>query len=190
MLDHGVAAYASASDLATRKRAATLIQIAALLGYAPARETLVRNYPGSEAVRAVVEGADVVAYSIDLFATRAISETAFKTLFLALAQSFAAAKDDASFARYLVDALKSDSRPQIAHRLDTIIDLLSRLPDACREVARVISGKPEGSEMPGRECSAYLDQTLRRQVEATRATGREKERKRRGALMLQKISQN
>ena len=81
MVDHEVTAYASANDLTTLKKAATLIQIAALLGYAPAREILVRNYPGSEAVRAVVDGSDIVAYSIDLFATRAISEATFKSLF-------------------------------------------------------------------------------------------------------------
>jgi hypothetical protein len=190
MVDHAVAAYASASDLATRKKAVTLIQIAALLGYSPARSFLVRNYPASETVRAVVDGADIVAYSIDLFATRAINEKTFETLFLALARSFTTAKDDMSFARYLVDALKADSRPQIAHRLDVIFDLLSRVPGVCREIARVISIEPQPSETSAQECSPLLDQSLRRQVEATRATGHEQERKRRGALMLQKMGQN
>ena len=51
IVDRGVVEYASAKTEGDRARGARLIQTAALVGYPPARDLLVRNYSQSEAVR-------------------------------------------------------------------------------------------------------------------------------------------
>src|SRR5207302_7186508 len=54
MMDRGVVAYASASTREAQARGAKSIQLAAQLGYGPARDLLARNSPGSEPTRSVV----------------------------------------------------------------------------------------------------------------------------------------
>jgi hypothetical protein len=51
VMDRGVAQFASAKDDAGRSRGADLVQVAALLGYSPARELVVRNYLRSPAMQ-------------------------------------------------------------------------------------------------------------------------------------------
>jgi hypothetical protein len=64
IVDRGVVEYASAKTDGDRARGARLIQTAALVGYPPARDLLVRNYPQSEAVRSVVPAKDVIRYAL------------------------------------------------------------------------------------------------------------------------------
>ena len=64
IVDRGVVGYASAKTDGERAKSAGLIQTAALVGFSPARDLLVRNYPQSEAVRSVVPANDVIRYAL------------------------------------------------------------------------------------------------------------------------------
>jgi hypothetical protein len=72
-MDVGVTRYASATDDEGKSKGASLVHLAALLGYPPARELVVRNYPRLPVVRSTVPAQDVVRFAVDLLARGAHS---------------------------------------------------------------------------------------------------------------------
>jgi hypothetical protein len=184
MVDRGVVEYASAKTHEDRARGAGLIQTAALLGYPPARDLLARNYPQSEAVRSVVPANDVIRYALGpVMDTAATGEDA-KQIFLALGQHFALQGQVDLFATQILISLRGDSRPQLGYRIDTLLDLLARVPGACGALARLMPGEGHAAD---RECS--FSQNLRKQIETTPPTHEEEEEaKRRGLLMFDQLS--
>jgi hypothetical protein len=178
MVDRGVIEYASAKSDGDRARGAGLIQTAALMGYPPARDLLARNYPQSEAVRSVVPAKDVIRYALNPVMDAAVTKDDSTQIFLALGQHFALQRQVDLFATQILISLRGDSRPQLDYRIDTLLDLLARVPGACGAVARQIPG----GEAVGRECS--FSQNLRKHIETAAPTREEEESKRRGLLML------
>jgi hypothetical protein len=179
IVDRGVVAYASAKTDADRARGARLIQTAALVGYPPARDLLARNYPQSEAVRSVVPAKDVIRYALGPVMDAAATGEDSKQIFLALGQHFALQGQVDLFATQILISLRGDSRPQLGYRIDTLLDLLARVPGACGALARLIPGEGEAAD---RECS--FSQNLRKHIETTAPAREEEESKRRGLLML------
>jgi hypothetical protein len=179
MVDRGVVEYASAKSDGARTRGAGLIQTAALLGYPPARGLLARNYPQSEAVRSVVPAKDVIRYALGPVMDTAATGEDSKQIFLALGQYFALQGQVDLFATQILISLRGESRPQLGYRIDTLLDLLARVPGACGAIARLIAWEGEAAD---RECS--FSQNLRKHIETTAPTGEEEEAKRRGLLML------
>jgi hypothetical protein len=45
------------------------------------------------------------------------------------------------FATQILIPLRGDSRPQLAYRIDTLLDLLARVPGACGALVRLIPGE-------------------------------------------------
>ena len=183
MLDRGVVTFASATNDGDRVRGASLIQNAALVGFPPARELLVRNFPQSEAVRSVVSANDVIRYSLALLMDGVASEDS-KGSFLALGQHFALHGQLDLFATQLLTSLRGDSRPQLYHRLDTLLDLLERVPRSCASLSRLLPGAGGASEP---ECSLSLSEKLSKHVETTTPAHVEEEGKRRGLFMLNQL---
>ena len=183
MLDRGVVTFASATNDGDRVRGASLIQTAALVGFPPARELLVRNFPQSEAVRSVVSANDVIRYALALLMDGVASEDS-KGSFLALGQHFALHGQLDLFATQLLTSLRGDSRPQLYHRLDTLLDLLERVPRSCASLSRLLPGAGGASEP---ECSLSLSEKLRKHVETTTPAHEEEEGKRRGLFMLNQL---
>jgi hypothetical protein len=183
IVDRGVVEYASAKTDGDRARGARLIQTAALVGYPPARDLLARNYPQSEAVRSVVPAKDVIRYALGPVVDVAATSEDSKQIFLALGQHFALQGQLDLFATQILDSLRGDSRPQLNYRVDTLLDLMARVPGACGALARLIPGEGEAAE---RECS--FSQNLRKHIETTApAREEEEESKRRGLLMLNQL---
>jgi hypothetical protein len=184
MVDRGVVEYASAKTDGDRARGARLIQTAALVGYPPARDLLVRNYPQSEAVRSVVPAKDVIRYALvpvmDVVATSEDS----KQIFLALGQHFALQGELDLFATEILELVRGDSRPQLIHRVDTLVDLLVRVPGACGALARLVPGAGKAADQ---EC--LFSENLRKFIETTRPAAAEEESKRRGLLMLNQLGE-
>jgi len=184
IVDRGVVEYASAKTDGDRARGARLIQTAALVGYPPARDLLARNYPQSEAVRSVVPAKDVIRYALvpvmDVVATSEDS----KQIFLALGQHFAVQGQLDVFATEILELVRGDSRPQLIHRVDTLVDLLARVPGACGALARLVAGAGKAADQ---ECS--FSEHLRKFIETTRSSAAEQEEdsKRRGLLMLNQL---
>ncbi len=183
MVDRGVVEYASAKTDGDRARGAALIQTAALVGYPPARDLLARNYPQSEAVRSVVLAKDVIRYALGPVMDAAATGEDAKQIFLALGQHFALQGQLDLFATQILISLRGDSRPQLGYRIDTLLDLLERVPGACGALARLIQGEGEAAD---RECS--FGQNLRKHIEITAPAREEEESKRRGLLMLNQPS--
>ena len=179
MVDRGVVEYASAKTDGDRARGARLIQTAALVGYPPARDLLARNYPQSEAVRSVVPAKDVIRYA--LVPVMAAASEDSKQIFLALGQHFAVQGQLDVFATEILELVRGDSRPQLIHRVDTLVDLLARVPGACGALARLVPGAGKAADQ---ECS--FSENLRKFIETTRSSAaeQEEESKRRGLLML------
>jgi hypothetical protein len=164
MMDRGVVAYASASTREGQARGAKLIQLAAQLGYGPARDLIARNYPRSEAMQSVVPAADAVRYTLPLVTDEARESDDSKAIFAALVEHAAASGTMRALARQLVDALRADRRPRLSHRLDVILALLARTRGACSAVAQVIATTNDGSEG---ECSPALSQGLLSYIQST-----------------------
>lgn len=183
MVDRGVVEYASAKTDGERATGAGLIQTAALLGYPPARDLLAHNYPQSEAVRSVVPGKDVIRYALGPVMEVAATREDSKQIFLALGQHFALQGEVDLFAAQILISVRGDSRPQLGYRIDTLLDLLARVPGACGALARLI---PREGETADRECS--FSQDLRKHIETTAPAREEEESKRRGLLMLNQTS--
>ena len=106
-----------------------------------------------------------------------------KQIFLALGQHFALQGQVDLFATQILSSLRGDSRPQLGYRIDTLLDLLARVPGACGAVARLIPGEREAAD---RECA--FGQNLRKHIETTAPAREEEESKRRGLLMLNQPS--
>jgi hypothetical protein len=88
------------------------------------------------------------------------------------------------FAAQILISVRGDSRPQLGYRIDTLLDLLARVPGACGALAGLIPGEGEAAD---RECS--FSQNLRKHIETTApAREEEEESKRRGLLMLNQPS--
>ena len=185
MVDRGVVEYASAKTDGDRARGARLIQTAALVGYPPARDLLARNYPQSEAVRSVVPAKDVIRYALgpvmDVVATSEDS----KQIFLALGQHFAVQGQLDVFATEILELVRGDTRPQLIHRVETLLDLLARVPGACGALARLVPGAGKAADQ---EC--LFSENLRKFIETTRpSAAEEEESKRRGLLMLNQLGE-
>jgi hypothetical protein len=186
IVDRGVVEYASAKTDGDRARGARLIQTAALVGYPPARDLLVRNYPQSEAVRSVVPAKDVIRYALGPVMDVAATSEDSKQIFLALGQHFALQGQLDLFASQILDLLRGDSRPQLTYRVDTLLDLLARVPEACGALARLVSG---AGKVADQEC--LFSENLRKFIETTQpsAAEQEEESKRRGSLMLNQVGE-
>jgi hypothetical protein len=143
----------------------------------------VRNFPQSEAVRSVVSANDVIRYALALLMDGVASEDS-KGSFLALGQHFALHGQLDLFATQLLTSLRGDSRPHLYHRLDTLLDLLERVPRSCASLSRLLPGAGGASEP---ECSLSLSEKLRKHVETTTPAHEEEEGKRRGLFMLNQL---
>jgi hypothetical protein len=182
IVDRGVVGYASAKTDEERAKGAGLIQTAALVGYSPARDLLVRNYPRSEAVRSVVPAKDVIRYALGPVIGAGAPTEDSKQVFLALGQHFAIQGQLDLFATQILSSLGGDSRPQLGYRIETLLDLLARIPGACGALARLVPGAGKAADP---ECSFSED--LRKHIERTAPAPEEEDSKRRGLFMLKQV---
>jgi hypothetical protein len=182
IVDRGVVGYATGKTDGDRARGAGLIQTAALVGFPPARDLLARNYPQSEAVRSVVPANDAIRYALAPLMDAATTSEDSKRIFLALGQHFALQGQLDLFATQILSSLRGDSRPQLNHRLDTLLDLLAHVRGACGALARLVPGARDASDQ---KCS--FSERLHKYIEMTTPAGEEEESKRRGLLMLNQL---
>jgi hypothetical protein len=182
LMDRGVVIYAKAADDNARQKGAELIETAALLGFSPARRLIARNYSISEPVRRAVPARDVISYAIDFFAGSEIDSDDTKGIVVALAERFAQEGQIEFFATHLLEGLRGDSRPQLSHRVDIMMDLFARVRGACLAVARVVS---QAAQPTDEACSVSLGEDLRHFIGSGRAIDREADLRRRGLAMIE-----
>lgn len=183
IFDRGVVGYASARTDKERAKSASLIQTVALVGFSPARDLLARNYPQSEAMRSVVPANDVIRYALDLLMGVGATSEDSEQIFLALGQHFALQGQLDLFAAQLLNLMRGDSRPKLGYRIDNLLDVLARVPGACRAFARLV---PDAGNAADRECA--FREKLRKYIETTAPVSEEEEEsKRRGLILLNQL---
>jgi len=148
LADRGIAAYGAGSTDAERTEAAHRVQIAAVLGYGPARALIARDYPRSPAVRAATPASDAIRYALDAFTGEGARSINTNQPFIALATYFTDVKGLASFATQVVEAIRDDRRLQTVASLDQVLKSLAAVRGACMAVAREVAGTAPGSECP------------------------------------------
>ena len=148
LADRGIAAYGAGSTEVERTEAAHRVQIAAALGYGPARALIARDYPGVPAMRAAAPAPDAIRYALDAFTGEGARSVSTNQPFIALTTYFAQAKGSATFATSVVEAIRDDRRLQAVASLDLIVKSLAVVPGACLAVAREVSGTAPGSGCP------------------------------------------
>jgi hypothetical protein len=138
IMDLGVTRYASATDDGGKSKGVSLVQLAALLGYPPARQLVVRNYPRSPAVRSTVPAQDAVRFAVDLLAREgAFDENA--ELVIALGNYFSRRGEVLIFGRHIVDAIAHDDRLRASDGLAKLFSVFARVPGVCTGIKRAIS---------------------------------------------------
>jgi hypothetical protein len=181
IMDRGVVTFASSRQDVDRAKAARLIQIAALVGFQPARSLLARNYPLSEAVRTIVSAEDAIRYALDFFKNPVATDDEPSRVFSALAEHFTSHGDSDLFATQLLTSLRGDSLPRLSYRVDLLLESLARVRGSCASLARLVLTSGNHDEQ---ECSASLATGLRRYIETTARSGDEDAARRRGLLLL------
>jgi hypothetical protein len=171
LLDHGVVGLSANADI-ERVKGMRLVQIAAALGYEPARTMIAQEFPRSPVVRAIVPPADAIRDALDPFTGDAAA--ADPAPFAALAAYFGERRALATLGAYLVDAVRDDRRLQAAERLDAMFDVLARVPGACLAMARIIAVPHQN----GTECPAEFRQRVLAVVRAAGPTGRDADARR------------
>jgi hypothetical protein len=184
IMDRGVVTFASSRQDADRAKGASLIQIAALVGFQPARSLLARNYPLSEAVRSIVPAEDAIRYALDFFKNPAEADDEPSRTLSALAEGFTIRGDLDLFATQVLTSLRGDSQPQLSHRVDLLLESLARARGSCASLARLVLTSGQHDEQ---ECSAALATGLRRYIETTAPSGDEAAARRRGLLLLSEL---
>jgi hypothetical protein len=161
IMDLGVSQFATARDDAGKSKGASLVQLTALLGYPPARELIIRNYPRSPAVRTSVPMQDVVRFAVNLLAQGApappSSDAAEMTI--ALGNYFSQRGDVLKFSSHVVESISDDPQLQTSDQITRVLSVLPRIPGFCTGIKRAIS---EDQRIDQDECSNALDDELLR----------------------------
>jgi hypothetical protein len=208
LMEAGEAAYTNATDDAKQVEGARRIQIAATLGYAPARRLIVRDYVRARPLRSAVPAPDAVRYSLDAFTAVAIAPPRklapgvqrpppgarreeyqlpapeLIAAFVALARYFAGRQEQAAYATHLVEAIRDDARLQIDRRIAPLFDALANVEGACAAVARNVAGQREA---PVSGCGPEMRQRVIARARSARAVGREFESRRQALWLLDQI---
>ena len=117
----GMAAMQSNDSDATSEEGAGLVSVAAILGYWPARVTIVQEYPRSPIIRSAVSSAEAVRYSLDpLFVPGPQSEG--NRIFLALLASYFSGRHELpAYATDLLATLSDYQRLQTEGSLKSLL---------------------------------------------------------------------
>lgn len=145
LMERGLAAYRAATADADRIEAARLLQVAAALGYGPARGVMARSYPRSHAVRSVASPGDALRYALDIFASGAAFSNNPEQVFASVAAHLLERGRGGTFGADLLDSLRDDPRLHERERLDAMFNALTAVRGACAAVIAALPRPPEGN---------------------------------------------
>jgi hypothetical protein len=169
------------SDNKQKIEGARLVNVAAILGYEPARALIARDYPRSHIIRLAVSANEAVRYSLDpLFISGTPSE-GNRALTL-LAAYYSGRHELEAFAVSIMEALRDDRRLRTEARIKFLLTQLAGVRGACTAIIRAIS--PE-RVLTGAECPPALQQQMQLFVDVAAPAGREAESRRQALSMLQ-----
>jgi hypothetical protein len=181
-MHRGLAIYESAPSDSHRLHGARLIQLAAVLGFEPARSLITRNYPRSRVMREATAAPDAIRYALDVFAASAAPAGDAEPGLIALARHFAYGRELETFATHVVEAIRDDRRLQVPGRVDLVLAALRRVPEACAAIGRVAS-----SSAAAVDCAPPLNELMLTHVRNAGPVGRDHNSRRQALVLLQEF---
>jgi hypothetical protein len=142
IMERGESQYRSAAVESEQLDGARLIQIAAALGFGPARRLAVQDYPRSRLMRSAVSAPDFVRYGLDDFVTDAAKEP--EQALANIAGYFVRRNELQTFSTHLIEAIRDDARLHAEKRLGPLLASLMKIDGACAPLARAIAAGRTG----------------------------------------------
>jgi hypothetical protein len=184
IMDGGLAAYQRAPTEAQQIDGVRRMQIAAVLGYGPARDLIALEYSRSRIVRSAVAASDAVRYALDVFTGDPVASKNTTYAFRMLVLYYAEQKALGSLATNVVEAIIDDRRLQFAKRLDPLFDSLVPIPGACAAAARAINmARTSG----GPECPPPLRQAVVNFARTAAPIGRDPSSRRQALAQVERL---
>ena len=163
---------------------ARLVNVAAILGYEPARALIARDYPRSHIIRSALSANEAVRYSLDPLFTSGTPSDGNRALGLTLLAAYFSGRHElGTFAVYIIEALRDDRRLQTVDRINFLLNQLAHVRGACIAISRAIS--PTRIQI-GEDCAPALQQEIQLFVRVAAPTGREADSRRQALSMLHK----
>lgn len=184
IMEKGEAVYRSAAGENVQIESAQLIQVAAVLGYGPARRLIVRDYARSRVIRMTSPEPNTVRFALDAFTGAVQASGEVEQGFVALATYFVARRELGAFAVHIVETIRDDSRLQVDRRLGPLFASLAQIEGACVAIARIVSAVRTPTAA---ECSSELQKRVRARVRAAGPVGREDDSRRYALWRMQML---
>lgn len=159
---------------------ARLVNIAAILGYEPARVLIARDYPRSHIIRSALSAEEAVRYSLDPLFTSGTPSEGDRALTL-LAAYFSGRHELGDFAAYIIQSLRDDRRLHTEDRINFLINQLAHVRGACTAISRAISPTQIST---GGDCPPALQQQMLLFVRVAGSAGHETETRRQALSIL------
>jgi hypothetical protein len=181
MFERGRAMMQSNLDDVTTTAAARLINVAAALGYEPARALITREYPRYPSLRSTVQSVEAIRYSLDpLFISGEQSE-ARRPFLVLLASYFSGRRSLEAYASDLMMVLRDDGRLQSEDRVESLLGLLAHVRGACRALTFVVV---QARTVTGPECFSGLKLQIENYLGVNKELGLEPESRREALRLL------
>ncbi len=172
---------------ATSADDARLVNIAAILGYEPARALITIEYPRSSILRSGVSSTEAVRYSLDPLFLSGEERKGSRGFLILLASYFSGRQALAGYAADLLAALRDDHRLQTEDRVQTLLELLAPVRGACTALAFAVV---KARTVTAPECSPGLKLQIENYLQANKALGLEAESRRQALRLLEAADGN
>jgi len=168
IMEKGEASYRGAED--AQVEGARLIHEAAVLGFGPARQLIVRSYPSTRVIRMTSPAPDTVRFALDFYTEGARNFEELEQL---------ERKEIAAFATHLVEAVRDDSRLRVEKRFARLFAQLATVPEICAARSASVHTAPDP------ECSPAVQQLVLAKARGAGLVGRDDESRRQALWALQ-----
>jgi hypothetical protein len=181
----GVTAYESPTSEGAQVQALRFIQVAAVLGYGPARDQILANFAGGSLMRSAVPAPDAVRYALDVFTGGSKKIKDPDRAFVPLARYFGQRGELEAFATHVVEAIRDDTRLQKGKVLDSVLQSMASVPGSCQSLARVIAA-PRSDDYG--QCPLALKMRLLTHIGSAGPAYREDNARRQAVALIAKLA--
>jgi hypothetical protein len=181
MFERGRAMMQSNLDEVTTTAGARLINVAAALGYEPARALITREYPRDPSMRSTVQSVEAIRYSLDPLFISGEQGEARRPFLVLLASYFSGRRSLEAYASDLMLVLRDDGRLQTEDRVESLLGLLAHVRGACRALTLVVV---KARTVTGPECFSGLKLQIENYLRVNKELGLERESRRQALRLL------
>jgi len=181
MFERGKTMMQSNLDDVTTTAGARLINVAAALGYEPARAVITREYPRQPSLRSTVQSVEAIRYSLDPLFILGEQSEARRPFLVLLASYFSGRRSLEAYASDLMMVLRDDVRLQREDRVESLLGLLAHVRGACRALALVVV---KARSVTGPECFSGLKLQIENYLQVNKELGLEGQSRREALRLL------